>query len=174
MPAHDRSANQTAARRAARIAAKHGVTVAPLTESDQLLWHKFDGNVGLIRQIIAYYDEHDDELVINWSHEAWASMRRYIQDPRRKGHFSSRSPHHIIRHEIGHALHFRSLTETQRAEIWYKELTLDEQPIASAVSFYARTGRTEFVAEVYAALWGRRRVAREVMDLYRKLNGPPL
>jgi hypothetical protein len=118
MSAGDQAVKQAAARRAAKMAARHGVEVAPFEESDQLLWNKFGGNVDQMVRTIAYYDEDDDQIVINHAHEAWANMRRYVQDPRRKGWYSSRSPHHIIRHQIGHALHFRSLSHARRSEFW--------------------------------------------------------
>jgi hypothetical protein len=89
MSAGDQAVKQAAARRAAKMAARHGVEVAPFEESDQLLWNKFGGNVDQMVRTIAYYDEHDDQIVINHAHEAWANMRRYVQDPRRKGWYSS-------------------------------------------------------------------------------------
>ncbi|MGP0068810.1 MAG: hypothetical protein ACLQGP_35075 [Isosphaeraceae bacterium] len=54
--------------RAIRLSVKNGLSVAPEEEWDQLLWAKFDGNVFEINETIAYYDEDDDELVINPTH----------------------------------------------------------------------------------------------------------
>ncbi len=154
------------------MAVKNGLAVAPRDQWDQLLWAKFNGNIFEINETIAYYDEDDDELVINASHFAWTDMLNYISSPERRGHFSTRSVDHIVRHEIGHALHYRGMTEVNHAEIWYKDLTSDEEVIAKEVSRYATTGRIEFVAEVYAGLWGRRRFRSEIRDLYRDLKGP--
>ena len=65
------------------------------------------------------------------------------------------------------------MTEAERADIWYKELSPEEQSTAAEVSKYAKFGRIEFVAEVYAGLWGSRTFCPEVMALYYKLKGPP-
>ncbi|MGP0068809.1 MAG: hypothetical protein ACLQGP_35070 [Isosphaeraceae bacterium] len=99
-------------------------------------------------------------------------MRTYIRDPERKNVFATRSPDHIIRHEIGHALHYRGLTTAERADIWYKDLSPEERAIASQVSDYSTVGRIEFVAEVFAGYWGGRRFHPEVLALYEKLKGP--
>jgi hypothetical protein len=106
--------------RAIRLAVMNGLAVAPREQWDQLLWARFDGDILEISRTIAYYDEDDDELVINPTHLAWTDMRAYVRDPRRRNFFSTRSPDHIIRHEIGHARHYRRLTSAERADIWYK------------------------------------------------------
>ena len=159
--------------RAIRVAVRHGLAVAPWEEWDHLLWARFNGNIFEIREIIAYYDEDDDELVINRAHAAWGDMRAYVQTEERRGHFSTRSADHIVRHEIGHALHYRGMTDAERAEIWYKGLPREEKLIATQVSGYAREGRIEFVAEVYSGLWGGRKFGRDVTSLYETLKGPP-
>jgi hypothetical protein len=158
--------------RATRLAVKNGLAVAPKEDWDHLLWARFDGNIFDINDTIAYYDEDDDELVINRTHLAWTDMRAYIQDPRRKDHFSTRSPDHIIRHEIGHALHYRSLSAAERADIWYKDLLPEEKVFAAHVSDYSTEGRIEFVAETFAGHWAGRRFRPEVLALYEKLKGP--
>ena len=81
-------------------------------------------------------------------------------------------PNHIVRHEIGHAWHYRRLTPAERTEIWYKGPTAEEKLIASRVSNYARAGRIEFVAEVDAGLWVGRKFGRDVTSLYENLKGP--
>jgi hypothetical protein len=106
------------------------------------------------------------------AHAAWGNLREYVQADERRGHFSTRAPDHIVRHEIGHALHYRGMTDAERAEIWYKGLTPEEKLVASQVSGYARAGRIEFVAEVYSGLWGGRKFGRDVTSLYEKLKGP--
>ncbi len=158
-------------KRGRKIAVKHGLAVAAEVESEQLIAAKFDGDPFQINNTIAYYDEDDDELVINSSHPAGEDMKRFIND--HKGFFSTSSPDHIVRHDIGHALHYRGLTDAERSDIWYKELNDEERRIASQVSQYSRAGKIEFVAEVFAGLWGRRKFAPEVIDLYKKLKGPP-
>jgi hypothetical protein len=64
------------------------------------------------------------------------------------------------------------MTDAERAEIWYKELTRDEEAIAKEVGRYATAGRVEFVAEAYAGLWARRKFRSDVLALYRNLKGP--
>jgi hypothetical protein len=100
-------------------------------------------------------------------------MRAYIQAPNRKRFYSTRSPDHITYHEIGHALHYRGMTDAERAEIWFKAHTRKERVIASNDSDYSVQGRIEFVAEVYTGLWAGRTFLAEVMSLYEKLKGPP-
>ena len=112
------------------------------------------------------------EIVINRAHDAWSDTRAYVQDNARKGHFSTRNPDHLIRHEIGHALHYRRLNEAERADIWYKPMSARDTAIADRVSRYAREGAIEFVAEVYAGMRGGRKFSPEVLRLYRKLKGP--
>jgi hypothetical protein len=157
---------------ATKLANKNGVAVAPKNEAPQLLWNKFDGNVAQINETVAYYDEHDDELVINGSHDAWADMKSYIQDPRRQGFYSSRSPRHIVYHEIGHAHHFRRLSIVERADIMYKPLLPDERAIARKVGIFALMNSSKFVAEVYAGRRAGRKFDKDVMALYEKLKGP--
>jgi len=100
-------------------------------------------------------------------------MRAFVQSKDKRGVFSTTSSDHFIRHEIGHALHYRRMTNAERAEIWYKELTAEEEAAAAEVSEYAIAGRAEFVAEVYAALWARRKLFANVMFRYHQLKGPP-
>ncbi len=172
MTRSDDNKAELAIQRAIRLAVRNGLAVAPRDEWGRLLWAKFDGNILQINKSIAYHEELDDELVINESHPAWMDMRGYVMDDRRRGHFSTKSVDHIIRHEIGHALHYRRLTTVERADIWYKDLSPREKVVASRVSDYSTDGRIEFVAEVFAGQWGGRRFRPEVLALYEKLKGP--
>jgi hypothetical protein len=163
---------ERALKRAAQIAATYGITSAPLDESERLLWQKFDGDILRIQETIAYYDEHDDEIVFNHSHPAWFHMKEFVRTLARKRFYSTGSPDHVIRHEIGHCLHYRRLPGSERAGIWYSELSGAEKRVAAKVSGYATEGRAEFVAEVYAELWARRKCEPVVMSLYEELRGP--
>ncbi len=97
--------------RAIRLAVKNGLAVAPREEWDHLLWAKFDGNIFEITDTIAYYDEDDDELVINRLAPGLGGHEGNISRPTNGRAISPRrSPDHIVRHEIGHALHYRRLT----------------------------------------------------------------
>ena len=88
-------------KRARKIAVKHGLAVASEGESEQLISAKFDGDPFQITNTIVYYDEENDAgSIINSVHPAWEDMKRFIDD--RKGFYSTSSPDHIVRHEIGH------------------------------------------------------------------------
>jgi len=167
-----KSHSEAAIERASQIAAKYGIVSARKEESERLLWQKFDGNVLQIQQTIAYYDEHDDEIVFNHAHPAWGDMREFVRSLAKRYFYSTGSPDHFVRHEIGHALHYRGMTDAERAEIWYKELAPDEKVIAVGVGINAADSRVEFVAEVYAGLWARRKFHPQVLSLYEKLRGP--
>jgi hypothetical protein len=172
-PLPPKEPSEQAIARATRVAEQNGVSVAPLDQSESLLWETYGDNPLRLKEVIAHYDEHRDEILINQNHEAWSDARAYIQDNARTGRFSSRHADHVIRHEIGHAQHYRRLSESDRADIWYKELSAEQATIASQVSKYATEGKIEFVAEVYAGKWAGRRFSPAVMKLYRELKGPP-
>jgi hypothetical protein len=118
------------------------------------------------------YDEHDDEMVLNYSHPAWHNMPTFVRSLAKWNFYSTRSPDHIIRHEVGHALHYRRMTDVDRAEFWYKELGESEEITAAAVSVYATDRCIEFVAEVFAGIWAGRVYPADVRSLYRALKGP--
>lgn len=57
----------------------------------------------------------------------------------------------------------------------YKHLTdIEIQNITGQVSWYSQTSIGEFVAEVYAGLINGRKFSNEVINLYKKYNGPLL
>ena len=57
----------------------------------------------------------------------------------------------------------------------YEFLTNKEKHnTALKVSSYASTGIGEFIAEVYAGLIQGKKYSNEVINLYKKYNGPPL
>jgi hypothetical protein len=163
---------EDAIKRAALIAARSGVASAPLHRAEQILWQRFEGNIFQIQEIIAYYDEHDDEIIFNPTHFAWGDMNQFVRSMAKKNFYSTASPDHVIRHEIGHCLHYRRMSDAERAEIWYGELSRHEKTLAAKISGYATVGRVEFVAEVFAQICARRQIQRPIMSLYAKLRGP--
>jgi hypothetical protein len=167
-----KAAVELALTRAAQIAERVGIACAPLRDSTQLLWQKLDGDVLKIRETIAYYDEYDDEIVFNPAHPAWEYMREFVRSLAKRRFYSTWSPDHVIRHEIGHCLHYRQLTDPERARIWYSELTDEETRAAIKVSGFATLGRAEFVAEVFARMWARGTCEPSVLTVYESLRGP--
>lgn len=80
--------------------------------------------------------------------------------------------HHVIDHEMGHALHLQSIGTSA-----YKKkhlLTDTEKNVATTISDYATTNSHEFVAEVHAEIMKGHTVSQEVMDLYKKYGGMPI
>ena len=57
--------------------------------------------------VIAAYDHLEDAIVFNADHAAWSDMRGFMKAQREKGFYSTAHPRHLVRHEIGHAAHFR-------------------------------------------------------------------
>jgi hypothetical protein len=100
-----------AIRKAARVARDRAVAVVPLRESREHLRAIFDDPFELIRSI-AVYDHLDDVIVFNPDHEAWFDMDLYLR--RHIGFFSTGHPQHLVRHELGHAVHYRSLPTHER------------------------------------------------------------
>jgi hypothetical protein len=91
----------------------------------------------------------------------------------RWGWWSTAEVRGTLRHEFGHVGHAR------RSEILFFEgrsrLTGSEEVmIRTKVSRYAATHHVEFIAEVYAGAWERRKYDKEVLDLYAYLKGPKL
>jgi hypothetical protein len=103
--------------------------------------------------VIAAYDEVEDVIVSNPDHEAWGDMESYLRS--RPRHFSTLHTHHIVRHELGHAAHYRLLTADERRRIWHADLSPEEREIARRVSGRSTWNVKEFVAETFAGLWSK-------------------
>ena len=120
--------------------------------------------------VVASYDHLEDVIVFNPNHEAWADMIGFMRS--QKDFFSTNFPQHIIRHELGHVAHYRSMSLPERDRIWYAEsLEPDQVRIARRVSGRAVWSPKEFVAEVYAALWGKIHYDDEVVALFQHYRG---
>lgn len=100
---------------------------------------------------------------------------------------------HIIRHELGHAAHWRNVGDMRRwhgLRFWETDEVVEAlqeatstvvrskkaiketaDRIAGQVSRYAQTQPAEFVAETFAGLMDGVEYSREVMHVYRKLGG---
>ena len=158
-----------AIRKAARVARSRGVPVVSLKEAREHLRAMFDDPLELAR-VIASYDTLGDLIVFNPDHEAWLDMDSYLRG--RVRFFSTQSQHHPVRHELGHAAHYRSLTSDERLQIWHAELTSAQRLLARTVSGFATWSVKEFVAEVYAGLWEGLSYDSDVMTLFDRFRGP--
>jgi hypothetical protein len=160
-----------AIRKAARVARRRGVPVVPLREAREHLQAMFDDPFERAR-VIAAYDSLEDVIVFNPDHGAWADLVSYLRE--RKDAFSTQDPQHLVRHEIGHAVHHRSLSTSPkgRDQIWYAEsLAPDHERIARRVSDRATWNPKEFVAEVFAGLWAKVLYDDEVIALFSSFGG---
>lgn len=121
--------------------------------------------------VVAAYDHLEDVIVFNPENAAWSDMRRFMKDL--KAFFSTGHPQHIVRHEIGHAAHYSALSPQERGRIWFAEsLGPEELPIARKVSGRSAWSPKEFVAEVFAGLWGGVVYDEEVHSLFSHYRGP--
>jgi hypothetical protein len=102
------------------------------------------------------------------------------------GWSASSHPDALVHHEIGHALHERSLRqgygvrmrgagtrgmryEAQRSKVLNKRLA---KIIKREVSGYAANNRLEIVAEMYSGLRGGKTYSPRLMQYYKALGGP--
>ena len=123
-------------------------------------------------ECIAVYDHVEDAIVFNADHYAWSDMGGHMKGQNERGIYSTAHSQHIVRHELGHAAHSRALTPSQRAHIWFAEsLRPLEEAIARKVSIRAIWNPKEFVAEVFAGLWGGVDYDDEVIDLFEHYGG---
>lgn len=123
-----------------------------------------------------------------------AEMRATLTPLVRTRWFATRSVKGIAQHELGHALHARSLERYLRGEAgeWMSslgerwsaltkalgggvespEMAAELRLIAREVSGYAAISPSEFVAEMFTGLLQGERYSTPVMQLYRDLHGP--
>jgi hypothetical protein len=141
----------------------------PIKEAREHLRAMFDDPFELAGVIVAY-DNLDDVIVFNPDHEAWADMGSYLRE--RPRFFSTQHPQHIVRHELGHVAHYRSLTPEERSLTWHADLDPEQRELARKVSGRATWNAKEFVAEVYASLWANIEYGRDVMTLFERFRGP--
>jgi hypothetical protein len=92
----------------------------------------FDDPLEMVR-VIAAHDDMDDVIIFNPDHEAWADMRSSLRA--RPRFFSTLHPYHIVRLELGHAAHYRTLNPEERMRIWHADLNPEERESARRVSW---------------------------------------
>jgi hypothetical protein len=145
--------------------------VVPLREAREHLMVMFDDPLELA-DVTAAYDHIDDVIVFNSDHDAWIDMAQFLHD--RRNYFSTQHPQHLVRHEIGHAMHYRAISSFRevRDPLWYSEsLGIEEARIAHKVSGRALWNPKEFVAEVYAGLWAKVTYDNDVIALFHQFKG---
>jgi hypothetical protein len=158
-----------AIRTAIKIAEDRGVPAIPIREARRFLDAAFDDPFERI-QIVAAYDHLDDLIVFNPDHPAWADIVRFHRE--HPGLYGTDHRHHIVRHELGHAAHYRLLDQEGRRTIWNADLSMSEREIAGKVSIRAAWNVKEFVAEVYAGLWASIPYDEDTLLLYNQFRGP--
>lgn len=104
--------------------------------------------------------------VINASAPSWVEPVYIARQSRRSGQMSTSDPRHVVRHEIGHAVH------QQRTGKLNKPIGRAPAP-AGRVSKYAKVNSAEFAAETYAGLKGGKKYDYQVMRAYRAEMGLP-
>lgn len=167
----DRRKALAAIRRSARVARSRGVAVVPLRESREHLTVMFE-DPRERADAVAAYDHLEDAIVFNVDSPAWSNMRSFMRDGKERGFYSTAHPHHIVRHELGHAIHYRAMTQRERERIWFAEdLRPGEETIARRVGFRATWSPKEFVAEVFAGLWAGVDYDDEVIALFQGYRG---
>ena len=65
----------------------------------------------------------------------------------------------------------KKFASKEAKEFWKNETT---QKTAGEVSWYAKEGVGEFIAETYSGLCAGKKYSEDVMKLYEKYNGPKL
>lgn len=119
-------------------------------------------------------------VALNRSANFWASPRAWQAHHYNERWFSTRSPVGLLHHEIGHTKDAAGGKRRGR-DAWGALLPGVKMPrrlrnriasIGGRVSGYAGTSPREFVAETYAGLRTGHRYDRQVMALYRDLQGP--
>jgi len=160
-----------AIRRSARVARSRGVRVVPLKMAREHLRAMVDDPLELADVIVAY-DHIHDLIVFNPVHQAWGDIVAFLRE--HEHYYSTQDPQHLIRHELGHAAHYRSFSShpKERDRIWYAEsLKIEQARIAHKVSGRAMWNPKEFVAEVYAGLWAKVLYDNEVIALFDQFGG---
>ena len=81
----------------------------------------------------------------------------------------------VFNHELGHMHHLDIVGDFDKLKTpeMLKQFKA-ERTIAKEVSEYASTDPCEFVAETYRALRAGKTLPQEVLDLYKKYNGPQI
>jgi hypothetical protein len=132
-----------------------------------------------------------------WQTPVTSAQRNNTPDADGTVWWTTGSPNHVVRHELGHKAHSMASSanydqqlgnyqykDTRRA--WEGTHVFDEsypgprpyaefrQKVRKQVSRYASSAPPELVAEMYAGALGGKTYSQEMIDAYNKLGGPPL
>ncbi len=140
---------------AIKICAKYKIDIYT---SDLKVGRTAFANVNLNR--ITFYTEH----------EYWRNYAQDQIDEYNWGHFSTASPDHVVRHEIGHILLGRKIGADRFWDLISFDKDVNVDKIRKEVSNYAGKNPAEFHAEVFAGLWDGREYSKEIMDLYKSIE----
>ncbi len=153
----------------ARYAREYGVET--LTHGHDWLRSQYGAKADRIPG--AYVGGQAKAIVLNERNDYWKDPAGWMRQRFERREFSTPDPDHAITHEIGHALHQRSVGEERYSVLFRQKLTHEQATLArDHVSRYAGTQPIEFVAETYAGLKVGTKYPKPVMDLYQSFGGP--
>lgn len=135
---------------------------------------EWDGNP----QSMAYFDPDDGSIRMNAGHPWWSDPEAHANALYDRGFLSTNSPHHVIIHETGHALHYQSTPDAfSRQAGWPAWRRQQGDPsTAGNVSVYGGTNEVEYVAETYTSIvtGNTENIGPDQTDLYDDLGGPEI
>lgn len=120
--------------------------------------------------------DHKTEITlrINPKADAWSDPE-LLRENEDDGWMSTGDTVGILRHELGHVAHLRTLGSYSTFERYgHKRLSTDERKIATRVSGYAASEPVEFIAETFAGVGAGKQYDAKVIALYQKYKGPTL
>jgi hypothetical protein len=109
---------------------------------------------------------------LNGEHRCFKDRKGRAKRNAKLGWLSSSSPLHVIRHEIGHAVHGTTAGECR--EWKWGDTTSQEhgEAIKAEVSRRAVYSASELVAEMFAGRLAGKRYSEHMMTLYKQARGP--
>lgn len=120
-----------------------------------------------------------NQVNLNASHSAWKNPKEDMLNSRRKNEFSTSSAQHYAQHELGHVrnptANMAGNWDTQlrgKGQIYADaDKVVKAKSLARRVSRYAMQSPAEFTAEISAGLALGKKYDKNVMSLYRQIQG---
>jgi hypothetical protein len=126
-----------------------------------------------VKNIHAAFDAGIGKIFLNEKSSYWTDPQAALERWQKSGFVSTAAEDHTIVHEVGHALHHRSVgrdgLQTLRMQTFSDK---QKEFIRKAISWYAAANPAEFVAEVFAGLVAGKQYDNVVMRYYDKIKGP--